>query len=175
MDWADETTQRLISLWDQGLSTAEIGRRLGVSKNSVIGRAHRIGLTGRQSPIRRNGEPKVYVRKPRAGANTLPPLGSLGPSPKPQAPAKVYRPQSLQGYTRPATPAAAALDWPRVTTRVVVERPEPPKYGRVVNCCFPIGDVKSKDFRFCDKPSAPGKSYCPECCKRVYAPRRDAA
>jgi len=48
MEWAEETILRLRALWDEGLSTAEIGRRLGVSKNAVVGKAHRLehGLGG---------------------------------------------------------------------------------------------------------------------------------
>ena len=53
MEWAEETIVRLRTLWDEGLSTAEIGRRLGVSKNAVVGKAHRLDLPARPSPIRR--------------------------------------------------------------------------------------------------------------------------
>ena len=55
MEWAEETIVRLRTLWDEGLSTAEIGRRLGVSKNAVVGKAHRLDLPARPSPIRRDG------------------------------------------------------------------------------------------------------------------------
>jgi len=53
MEWAEETIVRLRTLWDEGLSTAEIGRRLGVSKNAVVGKAHRLDLPAR--PSRRRG------------------------------------------------------------------------------------------------------------------------
>ena len=49
--WNDELDARLTSDWDAGFSTAEIGRRMGISKNSVIGRAHRLQLPSRGSPI----------------------------------------------------------------------------------------------------------------------------
>ena len=55
MEWAEETIVRLRALWDEGHSTAEIGRRLGVSKNAVVGKAHRLDLPARPSPIRRDG------------------------------------------------------------------------------------------------------------------------
>lgn len=51
--WTDEMVKELARLWEQGLSTGEIGRALGVSKNAVVGKAHRLGLTGRPSPIKR--------------------------------------------------------------------------------------------------------------------------
>ena len=50
--WNDETIERLRVLWDEGHSTAEIGRRLGVSKNAAIGKARRLDLTARPSPIK---------------------------------------------------------------------------------------------------------------------------
>ncbi len=53
MTWTDERVQQLHKLWATGASTAEIGRRLGVSKNAVVGKAHRSGLPARPSPIRR--------------------------------------------------------------------------------------------------------------------------
>ena len=53
MVWDEETIHHLRDLWAQGLSTAEIGRRLNVSKNAIVGKAHRLDLDARPSPIRR--------------------------------------------------------------------------------------------------------------------------
>ena len=77
-EWGEAETKSLRLLWDEGVSTPEIGRRLGRSKNSVVGRAHRLGLPARPSPIIRDGKPhpyrrRVVVRSPAA----LPTLLSL--------------------------------------------------------------------------------------------------
>ena len=64
MVWTGERVAELRRLWDEGLSTAEIGRRLGVSKNAVVGKAHRLGLPPRQSPIRRAPRPVVSMPGP---------------------------------------------------------------------------------------------------------------
>jgi GcrA cell cycle regulator len=98
--WDDAADQRLRSLWDDGHSTEEIARRMGTTKNSVVGRAHRLDLLGRPSPIRRgrpaHGEtnaaylariaqaaPRSHNQGPRAplppSAATLPPLASMAP------------------------------------------------------------------------------------------------
>ena len=53
MSWNDDNVSRLRELWDQGLPTAQIGKLLGFTKNAVVGKAHRIGLERRPSPIRR--------------------------------------------------------------------------------------------------------------------------
>jgi hypothetical protein len=51
--WTDDLMAALRDLWDQGIPTAEIGRRIGASNNAVIGKAHRLDLPARPSPIKR--------------------------------------------------------------------------------------------------------------------------
>ncbi|RKK04304.1 GcrA family cell cycle regulator, partial [Teichococcus wenyumeiae] len=53
MDWTPEAIEALRGYWAEGHSTAEIGRRMGISKNAVVGKAHRLNLPPRPSPIRR--------------------------------------------------------------------------------------------------------------------------
>ena len=53
MSWTSKLVADLVRLWKEGASTAEIGRRLGLSKNAVVGKAHRLGLPQRPSPIKR--------------------------------------------------------------------------------------------------------------------------
>lgn len=78
MIWDNETTETLRTLWDQGHSAAEIGRRMGFSKNAIVGRAHRLNLSERPSPIRRGVTPQRQItRRPLAsGRVTLPALSS---------------------------------------------------------------------------------------------------
>lgn len=52
MTWTDERISELARLWDTGQSASVIGRLLGVSKNAVVGKAHRMRLASRPSPIR---------------------------------------------------------------------------------------------------------------------------
>lgn len=47
-EWTPERTAALIALWGEELSTSEIGRRLGITKNAVIGKVHRLGLPQRR-------------------------------------------------------------------------------------------------------------------------------
>ncbi len=63
--WTPERVDNLRRLWDEGLTTAEIGKQIGVSKNSVVGKAHRLELPSRPSPIRRGitRRPAKSVRK----------------------------------------------------------------------------------------------------------------
>jgi GcrA cell cycle regulator len=57
--WTQDRIDNLAKLWSEGFSTAEIGRRLGVTKNSVVGKAHRLSLTPRPSPVKLTGKPRV--------------------------------------------------------------------------------------------------------------------
>ena len=68
MGWSDELVEELKRLWDKGLTTGEIGKALGVSKNAVVGKAHRLGLNGRPSPIRRNEDDAAAANKTGAGS-----------------------------------------------------------------------------------------------------------
>lgn len=52
-EWTPERISALIALWNEGLTTSEIGNRLGITKNAVVGKVHRLGLPKRQSPIRK--------------------------------------------------------------------------------------------------------------------------
>jgi len=53
--WTPERIAEVTRLWGEGLTTAEIGKLVGVTKNAVVGKAHRLGLPPRPSPIRRKG------------------------------------------------------------------------------------------------------------------------
>ena len=80
MGWTDEQVEELKQLWEKGLTTGEIGKALGVSKNAVVGKAHRLGLNGRPSPIRRNEEEETapaeekesVPEKPKSKSATAP-------------------------------------------------------------------------------------------------------
>jgi GcrA cell cycle regulator len=140
MEWSDEAIARLRVLWDEGHSTAEIGRKLGCSKNAVIGKAHRIDLPTRPSPVRQlqPGEQPKRVKAHVPVKRSLPAL------------------PSLQGPPVNVVPMRSAPRPKRVAPRVkVVEQ-----VGPVRVYCKDCQWVEStKPVRFCDKPAERG-SYC---------------
>jgi GcrA cell cycle regulator len=158
MEWSEETIVHLRALWAEGLSTAEIGRRLGVSKNAVVGKAHRLDLTARPSPIRRDGPSSGTPRRsvPRTVGPTLPPLSSAQPL------------ASLSHAVAAARPRPVPVPPPRVQAV-----PAPRPYGRLVACCWPIGEPGTREFHFCDAESVPGKPYCLEHAQLAYVKVRD--
>lgn len=179
MVWDEETISHLRALWTQGLSTAEIGRRLGVSKNAIVGKAHRLELDARPSPIR-HAVAKTQMERPspypRMAGPTLPPLASAelqsasssllaaGPTREPRF-----------GEVRPARSAAIAALMPAVTPAPRVVLPPVTIQARrtAPSCCWPIGEPGTKTFRFCEDVSIPGKPYCDEHARLAYVKIRD--
>jgi GcrA cell cycle regulator len=150
-EWNGNTIQHLKSLWAEGHSAAEIGRRLGISKNAVIGKAGRLHLTARPSPIRAAQPDKAaHVRRQRRPS--LVELREIPPS-KPNTPPEPA-PKPIRQDTLPASPP------------VLTARNHQP-------CCWPIGEPGKSGFRFCNAPNAKGKPYCPAHCIKAYPRRRD--
>ena len=56
--WDEKQLRKLKKLWDEGLPITKIGLELGVSRNAIAGKAHRLGLPKRNSPISKSGDPR---------------------------------------------------------------------------------------------------------------------
>ena len=195
MVWDEGTIAHLRDLWTQGLSTAEIGRRLGVSKNAIVGKAHRLDLDARPSPIRRLPDKPLDEFSPpyaRAAGPTLPPLASAEVHPLPPPRPAIYPKPAVRTFydspsdTRPdvriddasrSHPAAARPAQPAITIapppRAVMPSVTIQARRSAPSCCWPIGEPGTKTFRFCDDTSVPGKPYCDEHARLAYVKIRD--
>src|SRR3954468_12550524 len=97
MSWTDERIERLKGLWMQGMTASQIAEELGaVSRNAVIGKAHRLGLQSRPSPVKPNEDGSAPAAAPAAAE------AESAPWEEPAAPAR----------PAPAAPAAAAAPQP---------------------------------------------------------------
>ena len=116
MSWTDERIDQLKAMWERGLTASQIAEELGgVSRNAVIGKAHRLGLQSRPSPVKANETPKraaAPVRKPAPAApeaetpRAAAPVSAPPPPPRPAA-------APAAPAAAPAAPAAdAASDAP---------------------------------------------------------------
>jgi GcrA cell cycle regulator len=83
MDWTPEQINQLTRMWNDGLSTAEIGKRLGISKNAVVGKAHRLHLDSRPSPIKRIGPRPAMARSLVHTRPAAPVAAAPAPAPRP--------------------------------------------------------------------------------------------
>ena len=166
MDWNEETIGCLRQFWQDGHSTAEIGRRMGITKNAVVGKAHRLTLAPRPSPIRRD-LPEGHVPRrsaPRRATGPTLPAPNL-PSVTPSAPAVAATP-SLVAPPKQHMPSPQAP----VQLRAVAS---PRASARASTCCWPIGDPGTASFRFCDDGAMTGKPYCTQHAALAYVKVRD--
>ncbi|SEM48758.1 GcrA cell cycle regulator [Sphingomonas gellani] len=117
MSWTDERIETLKTMWEAGQTASQIAEALGgVSRNAVIGKAHRLGLQSRPSPVKQNdAEPKAAAPAAPAPAE---PVVPAAPAPErraepaaqdaPAAPAETVRPDPAPAATPPAAPWSAA-------------------------------------------------------------------
>jgi GcrA cell cycle regulator len=154
MEWTVAAMAELRRLWcETPLSTAAIGRELGgISKNCVVGKAHRMGLPARPSPIKR-GDDLAPARRMGQRRRALP-VGAALPAMPGDVPRQVVAP--------PAPP---------------VPVPVHPLVRLGGGCRWPEGDPRKPGFRFCNAADVvPGKPYCAKhCAKAVGKPLVSAA
>ena len=98
MSWTDERIEQLRNMWEKGLTASQIADELGgVSRNAVIGKAHRLGLKSRPSPVKATDKmakpvkaaapkPAAPVAAPRPAAPVAPRPVAAAPRPEPKAP-----------------------------------------------------------------------------------------
>jgi GcrA cell cycle regulator len=162
MAWTDERIAALKRLWEEGLSASQIAARLGgVTRNAVIGKVHRLGLSGRPSPLR---------------PDMIRPAPAPRPAPQPAAVRAAPAP-------RPVAPPVMAPPPPPVPTPVeaVPVAREPGKRTTLLNitdrmCKWPVGHPGDPDFHFCGDKSVTGQPYCQAHAAIAYqhsGPKRD--
>ena len=139
MPWDDNNVAKLRDLWDQGLPTAQIGKLLGFTKNAVVGKAHRIGLERRPSPIRRTA---VKPDRKKARSPVMPKL-NFESTKEQEIVSK--EPAVFQPVVKNIFTAAA-------------------KRG----CEWPEGHPDEADFHFCGKDRFEDKPYCLDHCAVAY-------
>jgi GcrA cell cycle regulator len=179
--WPLEKIHELYAMWTEGLSTKEIARRLSskwgtTSKNSVVGKAHRLDLEARPSPIRR--DPKAanpYATKSHHRENppTPRPRTSLPPLPSEVA----AQPET----TAPSFRISALIESGAISTKPAILPPISPPPPQTFStfrrpskeCCWPVGEPGTKAFRFCCEPAPYNRSYCEAHAKLAYVKIRD--
>ncbi len=158
MSWTDERIATLKNGWENGKSASQIAEELGegVTRNAVIGKAHRLGLAARPSPVKAGDDEGAATTSPTAVA------------PVPAAAAHPAHPAAAPVAAKPAAKRSArGPGKPQRTTLLDLNEKV---------CKWPIGHPGEPDFHFCGKGAQPGFPYCNEHCLIAYQaqlPRRD--
>jgi len=187
--WTPERIATLLECWpDLSISTAEIGRRVNLSKASVIHKARRLKLPGRPSPIRKDmAQPKrPHLVRPK---RTVPAVHTPSGDRLWSAEEVAYLTEHwgersvaeicdhLQRTNWSVVKKAKALGLRRLTPTKKAKAPPPaptPSYvsRRPHPCCWPIGQPGTRGFRFCEEAAVFGKSYCPVHMTGAYSPEK---
>ncbi len=163
MSWTEERIQELARLWQAGMSASEIGKQLGVSKNAVVGKAHRLKLPSRPSPIKQSD--KGTPQKPASPAEAA--TSTAASTPVRTAPAQQAPSEAARSRRKPAVQKSRNGTTTRVNGTSIRAQVEA-RGGGGTGCLWPIGDPNDPDFHFCGAAPAPGKPYCAEHAARAY-------
>ncbi|MBI3441330.1 MAG: gcrA cell cycle regulator family protein [Proteobacteria bacterium] len=159
MSWTDERIALLKKMWKEGKSAAEIAKTLakGVTRNAVIGKAHRMGLSGRPSPIKKPPEavPKKEVAK------------------------KEVKKEAKAAVKKTVVPVVTGVKHNPLVREVIAPRQflkeEFPTNGGVAlidlterMCKWPFGDPREDNFTFCGRGIRNGTPYCPDHAGMAY-------
>ena len=186
MSWTDERVETLKRMWAEGQSASQIAKELGgVTRNAVIGKVHRLGLSNRagewaaasddteQPSLARNEASSPKLAEPAAAKPTA------APKPAPERPAPQAAPAPASGATvtplpirkaiipagQPLPPQPSANE---ISPEALASVREVEKRAKKLTlmeltertCKWPIGDPATDDFWFCGLPSVAGKPYC---------------
>lgn len=155
MSWTDERVALLTKLWADGLSASQIAGELGgVTRNAVIGKVHRLGLSGRAKSPSSSNRAK---RTPRASGYTR------------------AKPSAKSGGNGAGKSTAVATQ--RVDPVPDLIAPEPKKLDLIAlgenTCKWPIGDPATDDFYFCGHKTKDDTPYCEYHAQLAFQPQAE--
>lgn len=156
MSWTDERVELLKKLWCEGLSASQIAAEVGgITRNAVIGKVHRLGLSGRAKSA------NAGVPRPR----------------KARSPAQMLR--IGRGAIRGNTALAHAYEIEAEVEPELIDNVIPIGQRRTIlelteqTCRWPVGDPGSGDFFFCGGNTVTGLPYCAYHSRMAYQPAAD--
>ncbi|WP_050523034.1 GcrA family cell cycle regulator [Pseudorhodobacter wandonensis] len=185
MSWTDERVETLKKMWAEGQSASQIAKELGgVTRNAVIGKVHRLGLSNRTSGTAGKEEAEAPVApkvEPAARAAEAPSAAEPKPAaPPPRPSTTAINPtvaqvvnnvtplplrKSIVPAGQPLPPQPSANE---ISPEALASVREVEKHAKKISlmeltertCKWPIGDPATEEFWFCGLPSTAGKPYC---------------
>ncbi|MCG7573480.1 GcrA cell cycle regulator [Phaeobacter sp. CNT1-3] len=178
MSWTDERVELLKKMWGEGQSASQIAKELGgVTRNAVIGKVHRLGLSNRatsasaadasKTEAKAKAAPKKEAApkpKPKEAAAPAPEPAAAAPAPAPRPAVSPARKAIIPaGQPLPPQPSANEIS-PEALAKVNEVEKKSKKLGLLElterTCKWPVGDPATEDFWFCGLPVQAGKPYC---------------
>ena len=175
MSWTDERVETLKKMWGEGQSASQIAKELGgVTRNAVIGKVHRLGLSNRatgagstasKAEAKTAAKEKLAPAKPKPEARPQPKTEAARPvTPNDGKPVSYARRQIIPaGQPLPPQPSANEIS-PEALAKVNEVEKKSKKIGLMElterTCKWPVGDPATEDFWFCGLPVKTGKPYC---------------
>lgn len=177
MSWTDERVETLKTMWGEGKSASQIAKELGgVTRNAVIGKVHRLGLSNRNggggSGAAAKAEPKEKVAAAAPPPKPAAPKPTPEPAPEPVAAAPTPAPSAPVPFRKTIVPAGQPLppqpSLNEISPEALAKVSEVEKKALKLDlmqltertCKWPVGDPATDDFWFCGLPSQAGKPYC---------------
>lgn len=191
--WDNATLKKLKALTGKGLSTSEIGKRLGMSKNAIVGKLNRLGWNAKAGGAASAEVTEKKTATAKKTATTVKKVAEKksvvkkGPAKTTKEAVKVVVKETAKKTESKATTNKAVAK-KEVTTKVEKSAPAAKKsdakslavHQRIIQhslemanlkpnqCRWPIGDPDSEHFHFCGETVFVGKPYCYEHCKQAY-------
>ena len=172
--WDSVMLKKLKALMGKGLSTSEIGKRLGMSKNAVVGKLNRLGWNSKAGGVAATTQ-TVEKKSAKPGAKKPVSGGAKKPAAKKSpvatratakaAPSKA-KPEPAAGAKK--TTGAKSLNKTLAMHQRIIQHSLEMANLKPNQCRWPIGDPDSEHFHFCGAPVFVGKPYCYEHCKQAY-------
>lgn len=168
--WTDERVEQLKKLWLEGLSASQIAAILGesVTRNAVIGKVHRLKLSGRSKPASASPRPRAPGRSAPRRVSAGPGRSALGGMLK----SRSMLAAPIHGATALKLSPELEVDLDPLPQVQEIFIPVEQRIGLLQlnehTCKWPIGDPLTPDFYFCGQASLEGTPYCEFHSRRAY-------
>jgi GcrA cell cycle regulator len=182
MSWTDERVETLKRMWSEGQSASQIAKELGgVTRNAVIGKVHRLGLSNRAGAAPAPGSAPAQPAPAAKSQTVAKPKAEASPKPKAQPePADAAEGPAADEPSEPPMSAARRAIIPagqplppqpsanEISPEALAKVSEVEKSAKKLTlmeltektCKWPVGDPATPDFWFCGLPVQAGKPYC---------------
>ena len=171
--WDNATLKKLKALTGKGLSTSEIGKRLGMSKNAVVGKLNRLGWNSKAGGVAAADKAQKSDAKKTAKATVKKTAAKVTEKKTPLVARgvdkKTVKSKGAGADKKTATGAKTkALNKNLAMHQRIIQHSLEMANLKPNQCRWPIGDPDSENFHFCGAPVFVGKPYCYEHCKQAY-------